>query len=466
MTLSRGTCFPTLAIFLASLSVALTACQSDPATSIDSAELAVASTAPVVSSTNPAATLRDTTLDVHVLGSGFDRGSKVEFAIAGVVEPKLRVNSVKFVRSSDLLANVTVAADAPVARYDVIVTAATGKKGIGTERFAVLSMIDLGTPSGGYSYGRDVNSSGTVVGEYQVAGSTCKRAYVWSGATEFMVLPQSSLGCTNYASGINDAGVIVGHVYGAAGAQSILRWTPNGGSWTLEHLAAPAGFTLSGGGAMDISENGTILGEYLSSDNTYRQLLRTEDGWHLLERSAAAASPTCWINGFGVNDAGQAVGTDCNGALFWSSPTAAPVYLPIPSGHGKAVAWDINDAGVVVGKSTNLSTGKRRACRWLPDGSGGFTHEDLGDLGGGEAEARSINRDGRIAGWSSASTAGNSMRAFLWTEGAVMRGLATLQNQNATALAVSNSDFGPVYLSGWSVGSAKGSYQRAIRWTE
>ena len=47
-----------------------------------------------------------------------------------------------------------------------------------------------------------------------------------------------------------------------------------------------------------------------------------------------------------------------------------------------------------------------------------------------------------------------------------MRGLATLQNQNATALAVSNSDFGSIYLSGWSVGSAKGSYQRAIRWTE
>lgn len=450
---------------LAPLGLVLTACESDTATSIDSADFAVASGDPVVTSTNPAATLRDTTLDVHVLGSGFDRGSKVEFAIGGVVEPKLKINSIKFVKSSDLLANVTVAADAPVARYDVIVTASTGKKGIGTERFAVLSMIDLGTPSGGYSYGRDVNSSGIVVGEYQVSGSTCKRAYLWSDATEFTALPQSSLGCINYASAINDAGVIVGHVYGT-GPRSVLRWTPSGGGWTLEHLAAPAGFTLSGGGAMDISENGTILAEYLSSDNTYRQLLRTEEGWQLLERSAAAASPTCWINGFGVNDAGQAVGTDCNGAVFWASPTAAPVYLPIPAGHGKAVAWDINDAGVVVGKSTNLSTGKRRACRWLPDSSGGFTHEDLGDLGGGESEARSINRDGRIAGWSSASTAGNSMRAFLWTEGAGMRGLATLQNQNATALAVSNSDFGPVYLSGWSVSSAKGSYQRAVRWTE
>jgi uncharacterized membrane protein len=290
MSPSRNSCLFRVMVLLTPMAIVLTACEGDPTTSSGSVELAVATGAPVVSSTNPSATVRDTTINVHVLGSGFDRGSKVDFALNGVVAPKLKVNSTQFVKSTDLLVNVTVAADASAALYDVMVTASTGKKGIGTELMAVVTMIDLGTPTGGYSYGRDVNSSGVVVGEYQVSGSTCKRAYVWTDATKFALLPQSALGCVNYAVAINDAGVVVGHVYGT-GPRALLRWTPTGsGTWSLEQLPDPEGFTLGGGGAVDISENGTILAEYMAPDGSYRQHILQNGSWQLLKRTAAAAS--------------------------------------------------------------------------------------------------------------------------------------------------------------------------------
>ena len=91
-----------------------------------------------MASADPAAAPQDTTLDVHVLGSNYDQGSRVDFARGGVVDPKLQVNSTTFRSSTELVANVTVAPDAATVSYDIVVTKSTGKKGIGTERFAVL----------------------------------------------------------------------------------------------------------------------------------------------------------------------------------------------------------------------------------------------------------------------------------------------------------------------------------------
>jgi hypothetical protein len=90
-----------------------------------------------VTSATPDIGIQGTTLDVVVSGSGFDRGSRVDFARDGVVDPKLHINSTTYRTTGELVANVTIAADAVAARYDVAVTTATGKKGIGTERFAV-----------------------------------------------------------------------------------------------------------------------------------------------------------------------------------------------------------------------------------------------------------------------------------------------------------------------------------------
>src|ERR687890_140714 len=91
------------------LTVLLSACEAGTPTEAGTgADLAKAATSSLaVTSTKPAASSRDTTLDVHVLGSGFDRGSQVAFLLNGAQDPKVRTNSTRFVSQGDLVANVT-----------------------------------------------------------------------------------------------------------------------------------------------------------------------------------------------------------------------------------------------------------------------------------------------------------------------------------------------------------------------
>ena len=103
---------------------------------------------PAVTATVPDSATQDTTLDVVVSGSGFDQGSQAQWAIAGVPSAKVRTNSTQFVTPKKLIANITIATDADTGLYDVIVTASTGKKGIGSELFAVRAKGGVGnTPA-------------------------------------------------------------------------------------------------------------------------------------------------------------------------------------------------------------------------------------------------------------------------------------------------------------------------------
>jgi hypothetical protein len=98
---------------------------------------APAATAPTVTSTLPSEAPQDTTLDVAINGSGFDAGSHASFELQGVVDNRVHVNSTHYVKSTEVVANVTIALDAIVSQYDVAVTTSSGKKGIGSDAFTV-----------------------------------------------------------------------------------------------------------------------------------------------------------------------------------------------------------------------------------------------------------------------------------------------------------------------------------------
>ena len=130
-----GVCAVLLTVILA-----FTACQDSTITdeAPGAPELAGGTVTEVtVSGATPPTAPADTTLDVQISGVGFDRGSVAAFEINGVPDPKLRVNSTRYSRSTLVIANVTIAVDAITTTYDIAVTTSKGKKGIGTELFAV-----------------------------------------------------------------------------------------------------------------------------------------------------------------------------------------------------------------------------------------------------------------------------------------------------------------------------------------
>ena len=82
-----------------------------------------------------------TTLDVHVLGTNFAPGAVVTWLLKGVGDPaKVRTNYTTYVSPTELIANITISANAGGTRWDVQVALSStrkGKKGIGTELFTI-----------------------------------------------------------------------------------------------------------------------------------------------------------------------------------------------------------------------------------------------------------------------------------------------------------------------------------------
>jgi hypothetical protein len=109
-----------------------------------------------VNSANPSAAPQGTTnLNVTIAGSGFKKGAKAQWFVTGTTNPDgVTVNSTTFNGSNSLTANITVASDATISGFDIVVTNTDGRTGKGTDRFAVtqqgtpIGCFTTGTPSG------------------------------------------------------------------------------------------------------------------------------------------------------------------------------------------------------------------------------------------------------------------------------------------------------------------------------
>jgi len=109
-----------------------------------------------VNSANPSAAPQGTVnLNVTIAGSGFKKGATAQWFLTGTTNPGgVTVNSTTFGGSSSLTANITVAADAVISGFDIVVTNLDGRTGKGTDKFAVtakgtpVGCVTSGTPSG------------------------------------------------------------------------------------------------------------------------------------------------------------------------------------------------------------------------------------------------------------------------------------------------------------------------------
>jgi probable HAF family extracellular repeat protein len=428
----------------------VSACNEQPSTAPgDGIEAAKAATTPTITSTDPMAAPQDTTLDVRVLGTGFDLGSKAEFALDGVVGPNVKTNRTTYRTSKELVANITIAVDAVPERYDVIVTTSSGKKGIGTEQFAVLAIELLGAAA----FGMDVNGAGVVVG-YKEVTSTCggfaARPLVWTEAGQLRELPVPAGTCSAAARAVNDAGVIVGSVNNAA-----YRWLPDGETWTAQSLG------LADASPQEVNSRGDIALLHNNGNMIWIGTVWTEATGIIHLADLPGSTRGCLSRG--INNSQQVVGR-ChyseNGNLtpvIWSSLQSEPTALPQLPGVVRSSPNAINDAGVIVGLAITTS-GANRAVRWIPSG-GTWVVQDLGSLGG-NSEAKSINSHGQIVGFS--RVGGSTDHAFVWEVGIGMRDLGALGSQGSQAWGINDPAAGaPTLAAGWSYVSAT---PNMVRW--
>jgi len=360
MTPNANVAIYRLGLSLACLGMALgvAACGDTPSSPSVNAVAArgSASTDPTVTSVSPVDAPRNITLDLTVNGSGFDRGTVVDLEAGNVPASGITTNATRFVNSKQLVANITIAADAVPERYDVAVTTTNGKRGIGVERFEVLSVLDLGTLNGAQLFwGDGINNQGHVI------GTAYPSSFFWSASGGAEAL-QPGLYNTDY--GINDADEVVGTTCGlppptdplapSCTYYGVLWRRTAAGSWAVTRITGDRGT------AMDINNLGQIVG------NDPGPTLWTPAGSGFTRQALPIPPGRASISIRDINNSGQATGGD----VLWSLEAGGAItttLLPAPVGTSSPFGSHLSDVYgsdelVVVG-STDLR-GHRQPVRW------------------------------------------------------------------------------------------------------
>jgi probable HAF family extracellular repeat protein len=400
-----------------------------------------------VATADPLGAPRTTTLNVRVLGSGYDDGSRAVWALDGdtsLATTKIRTNSTAFVSDTELVANITIEPDAPLAVYDIAIETLTGKKGLGLERFAATDgIVELRAGANVLGEGgmaEAINDKGQIVG----SGGTASGAFLWdNGAIIGLAMPPGMRGAE--AMDINGSGIIVGAVVDGSNRAHPVRWNAPDQPELLN-----TGLDCCGE-ARAINDDGVIAGAVSSG--------REGDGHAVIWDVNGRLHPIQTIVGgesfaWDINASGEVVGQ-------WNGPTHAQAFrytaatgmvlLPALRDGFHGVAIGINRSGQVVGWS-GPSSSTLSGTLW--DGSSVIP---LGTLGGPSSVGTAITDDGRVVG--RADLTRYQQRPFLWTATDGMRNLGLPPG----------SDFGQaedINVSGFVVGvsSWPSGVQRATLW--
>ena len=399
---------------------------------------------PTVKYTDPDTATVDTTLNVHVFGSGYDQGSRANWAFKGVVSDKIVTNATVFVSSTELVANITIARNANLGSHDVIVTTSLGKGGIGTELFVVtLKTISLGTLGGLSSEATAINNLGQVVGFSKNAAGQ-ERAFLWTKGGGMRDLGTLG-GLWSKAFDINDAGQVVGQTVNTTGFIRAFQWSEAGG---MRDISPGGAYGNSGNGDIALRtlsvKNPEVWGVFrwssgvLEEINTISALptavnsssqvtgntssatqavlwSRSVNGWE--ERLLGFISGGNFSNARGINDAGQVVGSSNtsqggNWAIIWTAVDGMK-QLPNLSRRRRSAALGISNSGDIAG-SSETTGGWQRATLWSPV-AGGWKVVDLaGEIKGNSSQANAVNDLGQVVGWGVLETNATGIKAVLW----------------------------------------------------
>jgi probable HAF family extracellular repeat protein len=272
----------------------------------------------------------------------------------------------------------------------------------GSAQAVTYTATDLGTLGGAHSTALGLDECGKVVGESNPGGSTSLHPYFWDGSQ--MTDLGTFGGLSGGASAVNGAGRVAGYAQAATSEQRPFVWTQAAGTSDL-------GAAGTGAAAYDINDSNQVVGQWEISPLQDRAFVWTQaTGMKIV--TAPWGTP---IAAYGIDNAGRIVGTAQTSAgashAFLSSGGVVTDLGTL--GGTNSFAYDLNEAGVVVGHANTPSSNASRpfhAFRWTS--AGGM--QDLGTLGGARSIAYGVNASGQIVGYAEVSPGVN--RAFLWAD--------------------------------------------------
>ncbi|HEU0292451.1 MAG TPA: hypothetical protein VFR47_06930 [Anaerolineales bacterium] len=246
---------------------------------------------------------------------------------------------------------------------DIVGTANAGGTDLGhAVRWRGGAIKDLGTLGAGtYSEGWGINNFGDVVGDsYTDKGSFSGiHAFLYTDANGLVDLTPTS--DTGRARDINDAGQVTGYKT-AFGGYHAFRWT----SGTFEDLGVLPGFAHSFGFA--IQGSGQVAGSSSSGSGNEERIFRFTDDVGMQDLGGVGEHNQAW----GINSTGSVVGVLGQHAprafLYTDEAGLKDLNALIDQSLGWVLlgAFDINDAGQIVGYGFNNFTQTTHAVRLQP----------------------------------------------------------------------------------------------------
>ena len=277
--------------------------------------------------------------------------------------------------------------------------------------------LALGGNSTGIVYG--INSHGAIVGVLNLNnyGYNYDLPAYWSSPTAQPVILKLFAGdVAGMAIGINDSGQIVAAGYDGYYHHVIYYSSPAADPVALSTVGVVYdAYQHAEGFPLGINNHGEIIGDYFYSTGTSANSTYINNGYAWTSPTAAPialALPSGDTNSQpqALNDSGAIVGTSAPDyysnlfhAVLWTSPSAQPTQLAEYNGQPITAATDINASGAIVGctGTDTRTTSLRPGLQWEPDLSNmlewtGTSHA-LAAIGACSGEGTFITDSGVIA---------------------------------------------------------------------